>query len=87
MAGMAPASPDAIAVEAGLAERYVREWLGAMVTGRIVEYDAESRTYTLTTPEGREALIETDAAGRLVRQQFAGLARRNGRTVLVHEAK
>jgi hypothetical protein len=24
----------------GLNERYVREWLGAMVTGGIVEYDA-----------------------------------------------
>ena len=29
-----------IAEAAGLNERYVREWLGAMVTGGIVEYDA-----------------------------------------------
>ena len=27
---------------AGLAERYVREWLGAMVTGGIVEYEPSS---------------------------------------------
>ena len=31
--------PDEIAEAAGLDERYVREWLGAMVTAGIVEYD------------------------------------------------
>src|SRR5262249_37520466 len=32
---------------AGLQERYVREWLGAMVTGRIVEHDPVANTYYL----------------------------------------
>lgn len=36
-----------IAEAAKLNERYVREWLGAMVTGGIVNYDAENRTYAL----------------------------------------
>src|SRR5690606_26295183 len=36
-----------IADEAGLHERYVREWLGAMVTGGIVEYDAATGRYRL----------------------------------------
>jgi ubiquinone/menaquinone biosynthesis C-methylase UbiE len=36
-----------IAAAAGLNERYVREWLGAMVTGRIVEYDERADTYAL----------------------------------------
>lgn len=36
-----------LADRAGLAERYVREWLGAMVTGGIMEYDASSQTFTL----------------------------------------
>ncbi len=36
-----------IAEAAGLNERYVREWLGAMVTGGIVEYDAGSDMYRL----------------------------------------
>ena len=36
-----------IADEAKLNERYVREWLGAMVTGKIVEYDPESQQYWL----------------------------------------
>lgn len=36
-----------IAERAGLNERYVREWLGAMVTGRIVEHDPDADTFTL----------------------------------------
>ena len=47
MAGLAPSTSDEIAEAAGLNERYVREWLGAMVTGRIVDYDPAGRTYVL----------------------------------------
>ena len=47
MAGMAPATSVAIAERTGLTERYVREWLGAMVCSRIVEYDPAARTYAL----------------------------------------
>ncbi|HLT39960.1 MAG TPA: class I SAM-dependent methyltransferase [Enhygromyxa sp.] len=36
-----------LATAAGLDERYVREWLGAMVVGRIVEHDGEAGTYLL----------------------------------------
>jgi ubiquinone/menaquinone biosynthesis C-methylase UbiE len=36
MRGMAPSSSAEIAAAAGLHERYVREWLGAMVTGGVV---------------------------------------------------
>ena len=48
-----------IAERARLDERYVREWLGAMVTGKIVEYDTRSKKYRL--PE-RAGLL-TRAAG------------------------
>jgi hypothetical protein len=41
MAEMEPASSEAVAKRAGLQERYVREWLGAMVLGGIIEHDAE----------------------------------------------
>jgi SAM-dependent methyltransferase len=41
------ASSGAIAEEAGLRERYVREWLGALVTGGIVEYDPSRGAYRL----------------------------------------
>ncbi len=49
-----------IADAAGLDERYVREWLGAMVTGRIVEYDPATRRYRL--PDAHAACL-TRAAG------------------------
>ena len=47
MAGLPPSTSHEIAQATGLNERYVREWLGAMVTGRIIEYDGSSRTYSL----------------------------------------
>jgi ubiquinone/menaquinone biosynthesis C-methylase UbiE len=47
MREMAPATSVEIAKKAGLNERYVREWLGAMVTGRIVEVDADGRSFSL----------------------------------------
>ena len=47
MATMPPAPAAAIARTAHLNERYVREWLAAMVTGGIVRYDEKSETYAL----------------------------------------
>jgi 2-polyprenyl-3-methyl-5-hydroxy-6-metoxy-1,4-benzoquinol methylase len=56
-----PASTsEQISTAAGLNERYVREWLGAMVTGGVIEYDAASRTYSL--PPAQAAAL-TRAAG------------------------
>jgi 2-polyprenyl-3-methyl-5-hydroxy-6-metoxy-1,4-benzoquinol methylase len=60
MARLAPSTSTQIARAAGLQERYVREWLGAMVTGGIVDYDRDTATYELPaehaaflTPEAR----------------------------------
>ena len=47
LATLPPSTSEQIAAAAGLNERYVREWLGAMVTGRIMEYDPAARTYWL----------------------------------------
>lgn len=47
MAEMAPATSDEIAGQAGLEERYVREWLGAMTVGEIVTHDPQTETYHL----------------------------------------
>lgn len=47
MAEMAPATSGEIAGRAGLDERYVREWLGAMTVGEIVTHDPQSKTYHL----------------------------------------
>src|SRR5258705_8024247 len=46
-AAAGPATSDELADRAGLTERYVREWLGAMVTGSIVDYDPTTATYSL----------------------------------------
>ena len=50
------ATSGELADRAGLDERYVREWLGAMVTGGIMEYDPNSRTFVLP-PEHAVCLI------------------------------
>lgn len=61
MGAMPPATSAAIAERAGLTERYVREWLGAMVCGGLVEYDPAVRTYLLP-PE--HALLLTGQSSR-----------------------
>ncbi len=60
MAGLSSATSAQIAEAAGLNERYVREWLGGMTAGRIVDYDAETATYSL--PAHRAGVL-TRAAG------------------------
>jgi SAM-dependent methyltransferase len=47
MAELPPATSIEIARDARLQERYVREWLGAMVAAGVVDYDASSQTYRL----------------------------------------
>src|SRR5262245_54157927 len=42
-----PGTSDDIADRAGLNERYVREWLGALVTANIATYDPGAGTYSL----------------------------------------
>src|SRR5215212_6561175 len=46
MAGLPPSTSEQIAA-AGLNERYVREWLGAMVVSGVVENESEDGTYSL----------------------------------------
>ena len=47
MADGVPGTSTEIAARAGLNERYVREWLGAMVASSIVECDGEAGTFRL----------------------------------------
>ena len=47
MRELAPSTSEEIANKAGLNERYVREWLGAMVTAGVVEVDSTSTQYVL----------------------------------------
>jgi SAM-dependent methyltransferase len=47
LADMDPAGSHEIAAKAGLDERYVREWLGAMTVGNIIDHDPATGTYHL----------------------------------------
>lgn len=60
MTDLPPATDQRIAEVARLNQRYVREWLGAMVTGQMIEYDPENSTYALP-PE--HAAVLTRSAG------------------------
>ncbi len=46
-AAQGPATSAELAARAGLDERYVREWLGAMAAGGVVDYDAATGRFTL----------------------------------------
>ena len=48
MAKLAPSTSQEIATAANLNERYVREWLGGLVTSKIVDYQPESQKYSLS---------------------------------------
>jgi 2-polyprenyl-3-methyl-5-hydroxy-6-metoxy-1,4-benzoquinol methylase len=60
LSGMDPGTSEEIARAAGLNERYVREWLGAMVTGRIVELDPRTGRFSL--PAEHAAFLTRSAA-------------------------
>jgi SAM-dependent methyltransferase len=69
-----PASTSAeVAASAGLDERYVREWLAAMTTGRIVDHDSDRRTFSL--PADRAAWLTRSAGlnNLATGTQFVGL--------------
>jgi ubiquinone/menaquinone biosynthesis C-methylase UbiE len=61
---MAPASAGEVAAKAGLNERYVREWLGAMVTGRVIEMDPATERFILP-PEHAAFLTRPAGADNL----------------------
>lgn len=60
LAKLPPSTSQQIAEAAGLNERYVREWLGSMVTGGFVEYDPVAGAYSL--PPEHAAFLTRDAS-------------------------
>ena len=60
MSNLPPSTTEQIAQALELNERYVREWLGSMVTGKIIEYTPAEKTYWFP-PE--HAAFLTRAAG------------------------
>jgi hypothetical protein len=64
LAGRSAFTSAELAAEAGLAERYVREWLAVMVTGRVVTYHAGTRRYALPA-EHAACLVKGAPLGNL----------------------
>ncbi|HET7219289.1 MAG TPA: class I SAM-dependent methyltransferase [Vicinamibacterales bacterium] len=73
MAHLPPAPAATIAKAAQLNERYVREWLGAMVTGGIVDYDATARTYRLPEAHAASLTREMSPNNMAVTTQWIGV--------------
>ncbi|WP_265520009.1 class I SAM-dependent methyltransferase [Nitratireductor luteus] len=59
LAGRAPSTSTEIAAAADLAERYVREWLAAMTTAGVIEYQPDGQRYHL--PAENAACLTRDA--------------------------
>jgi 2-polyprenyl-3-methyl-5-hydroxy-6-metoxy-1,4-benzoquinol methylase len=64
MSRLPPATSDEIATQAGLSERYVREWLGALVTAGVVEVDPPTLRFSLP-PEHAAYLTRAAAADNI----------------------
>lgn len=60
LAGRGPVDSAGLAEAAGLQERYVREWLGAMTVGRITHHDPATATYWL---DAEHAALLTGSGG------------------------
>ena len=60
LAELASPTCEQLAAHAGLDRRYVKEWLGAMVTGRVVKYLPDTDEYVL--PGSHAALLTRSAA-------------------------
>ena len=64
MRGLPPSTSEEIAKAAGLNERYVREWLGALATAGVVDVDPSSTQYVLP-PEHAAFLTRVAAADNI----------------------
>ncbi|SDY79620.1 Methyltransferase domain-containing protein [Geodermatophilus africanus] len=62
-----PATPEQVAAEARVAERYVREWLAGQAAGGYVAYDPTTGRYSLTE---EQAFLLADTAGMQAASAF-----------------
>ncbi len=74
LATLPPSRSEAIAAAAGLDERYVREWLAAMVTGGILDFDPKTQTYSLPEDHARCLTRDGDLGNLAVYAQFLPMA-------------
>jgi SAM-dependent methyltransferase len=73
MAELGPSTPAALADHAGLRERYVTEWLGAMTAGRVVDHDPVAKTYLLPPEHVPPLTRASDAENLAVYLQYIPL--------------
>ena len=64
---------DELATTAGLDERYVREWLGAMTTGALVDHDAETKRFRLPAEHAAWLTREASPQNMAVTAQFVSV--------------
>jgi 2-polyprenyl-3-methyl-5-hydroxy-6-metoxy-1,4-benzoquinol methylase len=72
MHGIPPMSSEELAARTDLNERYIREWLGALVAGRVIDMDPGTNTYWLPN-EHAELLTDHGEANMAVYAQFLPL--------------
>jgi len=73
MATVSAATSSEIADRAGLNERYVREWLAAMTTGRMVDHDPREMTFTLPAEHAAHLTRAAGAGNSAVGFQLLGM--------------
>jgi SAM-dependent methyltransferase len=62
MADGSPVTPAELAERTGTSEHYTREWLSAQAAGAYVDYDAETRRYTLPAEHAAALVDESSPA-------------------------
>lgn len=73
MAEINEATSQEIADKSKLNERYIREWLGAMVTGNVVEYNSSTKTYFLPAEHAAYLTWKAGADNIAVFMQYAAV--------------
>ena len=73
MAGMPASTSAEIAAKAELDERYVREWLAVMTTGRIVEHNGAAGSYSLPAEHAAWLTRAAGMANLATGMQYIGL--------------
>lgn len=73
LAELEPSTAEEVAGAAGLEPRYVREWLGAMVVGRIVDYDPASGRYALPARRAARLVRAAGDENGALRMQYVSI--------------
>ena len=59
MSTLPPSTVEEISKKASLNQRYVKEWLGTMITGKIIDYDSSNSTFYL--PKEKTHFLKREA--------------------------